>query len=109
MRLIRRRMKAVRIFKPVEVPSGYVGTTETWEDAGEVLADVQPAENRQLVELYGERTANMCTLYLEKGARIRNGYGAFVLSDDRKPTHRIVSVLRYTDHLVAVAERQAGV
>ena len=102
-------MKAVALFKPVEVPSQYVGTVIQWQEVGAVFADVQTAENKRLVELYGERVNNMQTLYLEKGAGIRNGYGAFSLASNGKPTHKIVSVLRYPDHIVAVAERQADV
>ena len=105
MRLLRQRIKTIPLFKSIQVPSDYVGTVQSWQEIDPIKADVQPAQNKRMVELYGERAANMINLYIEKGADIHVGYGAFSLSDG-KPTHIVISVLPYYQHLIAVVEKQ---
>lgn len=108
MRLLRQRIRTVSLFKPTQLPSDYVGTVQSWQEISPIKADVQPAQNKRLVELYGERAANMLNLYIEKGADIQVGYGAFSLSNG-KPTYIVISVLPYYQHLVATVERKVAV
>ena len=104
MRLIKRRLVKVPLFAAVEKPSEYVGTERNWEPAGTVFADVQPVENKQIIEIYGERVNHMKTLYCEKSADIQIGYGAFSLLES-EPEFHVISVMDYPDHRVALAEK----
>lgn len=107
MRMMKRRVEPVALFKPTEQKSDYVGTERVWSLAGTALFDVQTADNALLAEEYGERGKNMKTLYGEIGIDIQNGYGAFSLLENGEPAYRIVSVKSYDiGHIVAVAERQ---
>ena len=105
MRLMRNRLRKVDLYRPVEAASGYVGTISTWEPAGFMMADVQPANNKVLAEQYGQRIENMLTLYAEKGADIQLGYGAFRLLEG-EPEYAVVQILEYPFHLLVLVERR---
>lgn len=103
---MRNRLETVPLFKQEEKESDYVGTDTVWVPVGTVLADVQPGEDTYLREEYGERSQNMVLLYIESGADIQKGYGAFSLDDNQEPIYRIKSAKPYkTGHIVAVAEK----
>lgn len=105
--MLANRLREVALFRAVEQDSGYVGTARIWEPAGTIMADVQPAENRLDVALYGERVADMLLLYVEKGASVRTGDGAFSLHENGEPAYRIAGVKEYPYHLVLTAEKGA--
>lgn len=108
MRMMKRRLESVTLYKPQEQKSSYVGTQTVWVSAGTVLADIQPGEDTYLREEYGERAQDMFLLYMEAGIDIQKGYGAFSLGKNQSPTYQIKSVKAYkTGHIVAVAEREA--
>ncbi len=105
MRLIQSRLREVPIYRPMETENDYVGTSRIWEPVGVILADVQPASDRRMVEMYGDRASHMQTLYTYTGADIQDGYGAFAMSKNGEPTHKVVSVMRYSTHVVLTVEQ----
>lgn len=105
--LMRNRLRSVNVYRSKKQNTGYVGSTRAWILHGTVQADVQPTDSRTAIAEYGERVSGMKTLYLPKGEDISLGDGVFSLDSCGFPTYKVVSLLEYNSHLVAVAEKAA--
>ena len=101
------RLRSVNVYRSEKQSTGYVGSTLSWILHGAVRADVQSTDSRTAIAEYGERVSGMKTLYLPRGEDISLGDGVFSLDSDGFPTYRIVSLLEYSNHIVAVAEKAA--
>lgn len=89
--------------KPEQAPDGT--TYETWEQPGRTIkASIQPAGGRLMAEMYGQRLANMLTLYAERGVVLKESDGVCVRTDGA-PDYRVVAVRAWSGHLVADLER----
>ena len=95
--------KPGRVFSPVEVSDGYIGTTTEYQPGRMISANVQTAESRLNAELYGERVSEMLTLYLCRPYFLEKGE-AVAIGLAEKPTHKVIDCKHYRLHTVALAE-----
>lgn len=101
--MLRRYLKPVYVFTQKETESDYVGTKTEWVISHTIHANVQCAANKLTSEIYGERVSNMLSLICDESAEINEGNRvSFTCSG--KPTHKIVSVMRYSTHKTVLAE-----
>ena len=103
--LMRNRLQPVAVFRAEETDGGYVGTVRVWHAHGTVLADVQPTDGKREIAAYGARVTGMRTLYLPRDADICPGDGVVGLDTHARPTWRVVQVLDYSRHRVALIEK----
>ena len=102
MRLRRKSLRPVNIYRAEDVPNGYVGHSRRWTEIAQVQADVQPADDELLVSQYGELSKEMWTVLLVGDVDIEKGDGLFSLSGGN-PTHIVESCKRWESHTVVVA------
>lgn len=103
MALLRKNLVPVYVFEEQERESGYVGTEIADVFTGKVQAIVQPANSSITAETYGERIGNMVTVYCPVWAEIDESCKVS-FSNGEAPTHKIVSVKRYQNQKVILAE-----
>ena len=101
MRLHRRGLKTVYVFKRVETESDYVGTENKYVPCRPIKCNVQPAENKITVEMYGEKVYCMCTLICDIDCDVGD---AVSFERGGAPTHKIISLSTYSTHKKAIAE-----
>ena len=101
MRLLKRGLKPVHVFKSETVDSGYVGTETVDLYSHTAMCRVSPDENRITSEMYGERANNMLSIICGKNAAIDYKLS---FTDREKPEYKVVSKKEYTDHTVILAE-----
>ena len=102
MRLLKRDLKPVFVFKRTEVESDYVGTEERDVFLGVVPCHISPADSKITSEVYGERANSMFSLICDKNADL----GDFVsFTDESKPEYKILSKKKYYAHQTVLAER----
>jgi hypothetical protein len=103
MRLLMKKLKPVYVFEMRERDSGYVGTETVPVYKRRVMCNVQPAESKITVEMYGERVKDMKrVICADLGAILPHMQVSF--TDNTKPTHNILSVPEYSDHTWILAE-----
>lgn len=101
MRLLKRGLKPVHVFKSETVDSGYVGTESVDLYSHTVMCRVSPGENKVTSEIYGERANNMLNIICGKNAAIDYKL-SFTCKE--QPEYKVVSKKEYTDHTVILAE-----
>ena len=101
MRLLKKSLRNVYTFAKETVDSGYVGTKETYVYRKTVKCNVQPAENKITSEIYGERVYSMYRLIYGNNCTLCD---AVSFTGRKEPTHKIITVEKYSDHIVALAE-----
>ena len=103
MAFLRKNLVPVFVFEEQERESGYVGTEIADVYVRTVNAIVQPANSSITAETYGERISNMLTVYCPVLAEIDENC-KLSFSNGEAPTHKIVSVKRYQNQKVILAE-----
>ncbi|ATP40702.1 hypothetical protein CSE16_11945 [Solibacillus sp. R5-41] len=106
MRLRQRDLKPYRIkqWKKLSEPDGT--TYDGWDDGGTLLANVQPAGGRMLVEMYGAKLKYMLVAYAEtiEGLSENDGLCIYV-SIDKDPDYKVVAIRRWNAHYVVDLEK----
>ena len=103
--LLIKDLKPVHVFKMVKSSGVYVGTEMVAEYSHTIKANIQPAESKITAEVYGERVHNMFTVLCPAGVQICDKDKVSLAEDKQtEPTHKIVSVKRYSDHSVLLVE-----
>ena len=106
MPMLRKHLMPVHVFNLIKHDDIYVGTEMVPEYSHTIKANVQPAESKVTVEAYGERVYNMLSVIAPISATIsEKNELSFGMGQDTQPTHKVVSVKRYTDHCVILAEK----
>ncbi len=98
MRLSRNKTKPVYIFKMVNVPSGYVGTTTKIDFVG-VFDCVPEVVKRSKNDDSKTESEIICKLTVPTGYHFKEGCMASFESAE-KPDMKIISVAKYTNHCV---------
>lgn len=101
MRFLKKDLKPVYVFVKSEVDSGYVGKKVVDDYFHTIYANVQPADSKITTEAYGERVYNMVSIMCDLSCDISHKIS---LDGTEKPTHKVVSVMEYTNHKVILAE-----
>lgn len=107
MRLLQKDLKNVYIFGQQAVnedsPDFYPGQEAEDVYTHTIRCNVQPAESRITVEVYGVKVYSMYSLICEPACNIPdNARISFVGKD--KPTHKIASIKEYGTHKVLLVE-----
>lgn len=106
MPMLRKHLMPVHVFNLIKHDDVYVGTEMVPEFSRTVNANVQPAERKVIAEAYGERVYNMLSVIATISAEIdEKNELSFGAGQETQPTHKVVSVKRYTDHCVILAEK----
>lgn len=94
----------VYFFTQEERESGYVGTetADVFKRAYKGIA--APADSMITAEAYGERVGNLFSVSLPPGSSVSE-FDKLSFEGTKKPTHRIVSLKRYHNRMVVLAER----
>ncbi len=100
MRLMQRHLKELPRRRRSGQKSPYAGHETTLAEAPPIRAQVSPAADKQSIALYGERAEKMYNLNCETGTDLKIGEYVEIDGQDCK----VVSVLRYSTHITAVAE-----
>lgn len=101
MRLMRRDTAEYPLKRAVTVQSGYVGTENSYQDAGTVTGQLSAATDRFSVELWGDKAASMFSLIVDTNTDIRKN-DRVVLGDG---DYTVVSVLAFGTHRTAMLEK----
>lgn len=103
MRIMESDLRTIPLFRAVTSPSDYIGTQKEYKAVeGGIRAQAQPVTDSLSVALYGNKVAQMRNLICPAGTDLKND--DLVEIDGEK--YRITSVLKYTTHLTATAERE---
>lgn len=97
-----RDLRTLTLDRAERTPSPYIGTKKEYKPVGTIRAMIQPVTDSLLAALYGNRVAKMKNLVCPAGTDLKKD--DLVGIDGEK--YRIVSVLAYTAHLAAVAEKE---
>lgn len=104
MRLTENLLTDIRLWKAEEQENGYVGTSvQPGDRLPNIKGIVRPAEDMLTAEIYGEKIAQL--LKITVCTPLENGCFAAFNGEDQ-PTHRIISVMHYTRHIEALAEKR---
>lgn len=105
MRLRQRNLREVTVLPRVSTSQPDGTTFATWQTPGRIIrANIQPAGGRLMAEMYGQRLANMLTLYAELGTQLSVTDGVCVEGAE-EPNYQVVAVRQWGSHLVADLER----
>lgn len=100
MRLLKRDLKTVEIYRTAKAPSGYVGTVETETLIAAVQAVIAPVTDEYSTRIYGERVVNMKEFTLLTPADIR--YGDRLVIGGEK--YKVIARPKYSDHITVKGE-----
>ncbi|MCM1335304.1 MAG: hypothetical protein NC084_12825 [Bacteroides sp.] len=102
MRIMTRDLRTLPLDRAERTPSPYIGTKKEYRTIGTIRAMIQPVTDSLSAALYGNRITKMKNLVCPTGTDVRKD--DLVGIDGEK--YRIVSILAYTAHIAAVAEKE---
>lgn len=98
-----RDLRSIPLFRAVYSPSDYIGTQKEYKAVeGGIRAQVQPVTDSLSIALYGNKVTQMRNLICPSGTDVKKDD----LVEINGEKYRITSVLTYTTHLAATAERE---
>lgn len=100
-RLIRKDTRRIPYYRKVTQTSSYIGSQTDCVLQGYVDAQVSHVTDKAEIALYGDRVLKMYNLIMRRGSPLQEGDKVKVFDQDC----RIVSLIYYSDHIVAVAEK----
>ena len=105
MRIMESDLRSIPQFRAEYSPSSYIGTQKEYKAVeGGIRAQVQPVTDNLSVTLYGNKVTQMRNLICPAGTDVKND--DLVEIDGEK--YRVTSVLAYTTHIAATAEREGN-
>lgn len=102
LRLAKRDVRTVSVYRTSKTDSGYVGTVETETLIGTADAVVSPVTDEMSAKIYGDRVGKMKQFLFLTPVDIR--YGDKLLIGETK--YRVIAKPEYTDHIVVRGEAE---
>lgn len=99
MRLKTLNLTETEVYRKISVKSSYTGTENSYQLAGTIKSDIQPAENQLEDNPHGKSDKDIINLYICLSADIMNGDR---IKHDNK-FYEIISVVKYRTHIKAAA------
>lgn len=100
-RLMRKDTVRIPYYRKVTQTSEYIGSQTDCVLLGYVDAQISHITDKAEIALYGDRVYKMCNLIMPRNSPVIKG-DKVILYDSE---YRIVSILYYSDHIVASAEK----
>ncbi|MBR5089225.1 MAG: hypothetical protein IK093_07350 [Ruminiclostridium sp.] len=100
-RLIRKDTERIPYYRKVTQTSSYIGSQTDCVLQGYVNAQVSHVTDKAEIALYGDRVLKMYNLIMLRGSPLKEGDKVTIRGQDC----RIISLLFYSDHVVAAAEK----
>lgn len=102
MRLMARDLTPVQLLRAERIEnSDYIGTKTEYKPYSVINAHIAPASDKYSVATYGERVSRMYNVAAEYGEDIKDGDKLVINGEECT----VVTVLTYSSHITAVAER----
>ena len=103
MRLMNKDLKEFTLYRNIKVKNDYVGTNLEEKEICKFSAVSKPVSDKIYAEMYGERINNMIQLtVLRNGLEILDGD---IFVDLNNSKYKVVSVNKYTEHLIITGEK----